>query len=202
MEKLQLMMNTSWAASFGETILHSLWQGALILGIYLILSRRFRNSQQRVNLGLFALLGQLAISLITFFVLFDNQAGNVAAFQSMSKLEPANFSMNAWISANSPYLYAAWLIGFTFLCIKYFLAYFYVLWLKNSKSIELSQKSQLAVEFLKKQLTFDFENVKIVESAKVNTAMVLGHLKPVILLPIALVNRLSIEQVEVVLAHE
>ena len=66
MEKLQSIINSPWAGSFGETILHSLWQGAIILGVYLILSKRFKSSHQQVNLGLFALFAQFGLSIFTF----------------------------------------------------------------------------------------------------------------------------------------
>ncbi|NJN78529.1 MAG: M48 family metalloprotease [Saprospiraceae bacterium] len=45
-------------------------------------------------------------------------------------------------------------------------------------------------------------NVRLVESALINVPVVIGYLKPMILMPIGLVNQLTIYQVEAILAHE
>jgi beta-lactamase regulating signal transducer with metallopeptidase domain len=44
--------------------------------------------------------------------------------------------------------------------------------------------------------------IELLESALVRSPLTIGHLKPVILFPIGLINRLSESEVEAILAHE
>jgi hypothetical protein len=46
------------------------------------------------------------------------------------------------------------------------------------------------------------KSIELVESALVRTPMVVGHLKPMILFPIGIINRLTEQEVEAILAHE
>lgn len=56
-----------------------------------------------------------------------------------------------------------------------------------------------------RQLSMQFEisrKVKILQSGLVQVPMVLGHFKPLILVPLGLVNGLSMEEVDAILSHE
>ncbi|HEY2583844.1 MAG TPA: M56 family metallopeptidase, partial [Mucilaginibacter sp.] len=46
------------------------------------------------------------------------------------------------------------------------------------------------------------QSIRILESGIARVPMVIGHLKPVILIPIGLINALSVEEVEAILVHE
>ncbi|SOE20152.1 Signal transducer regulating beta-lactamase production, contains metallopeptidase domain [Spirosomataceae bacterium TFI 002] len=202
MKKLQSILESPWAISFGETILHSFWQGAIILAVYWLLIKKWKEPQAKVNLGLYALFSQIVASAITLFLVFSARIEFASGELPMLEIATAEFSISQWIAANSPYLFAAWLIGFTFLSIKYSFSLIYVQWLKRSHQNSLSSKASTAWHDLTKKVSIEGFKIQIFESNKVTTAMVLGHLKPIILIPVAMVNYLSVEQLEVVLAHE
>lgn len=202
MKKLQSILESPMAISFGETILHSLWQGAIILALYWVLTKKWKTPQSKVNLGLMALMVQLVASGFTLFLVLGSKAVYTAGKIPMMQMVNQNFSLSQWISANSPYLFAAWLIGFSFLVLKYAFSLGYIQWLRNSHQNAISSKSSTAWHELTKKVSIEGYKIQLFESKKVSTAMVIGHLKPIILIPVAMVNYLSVEQLEVVLAHE
>ena len=77
----------------------------------------------------------------------------------------------------------------------------YIEILKNSHLTALSIEWQSRMNLYKNRLKIQ-RPVELCESALVAVPMVIGWLKPIILLPIGTVNNMSITQVEAILAHE
>ncbi len=100
-----------------------------------------------------------------------------------------------------PWLVALWLIGVLILSVRLLGG----LWLthqlrtKGIKPVSLVLESRL--QDLAKKLEL-FRTVRLYESALVNVPAVIGWLKPVILLPASTLSGLSMEQLELILAHE
>ena len=71
MTLLETCFQTEWAERMGCTLLHSLWQIALIAAAYAIVALLLRNraASTRYAVGCVALLGMLGLPLSTFFVL-------------------------------------------------------------------------------------------------------------------------------------
>ncbi|MEK7253672.1 MAG: M56 family metallopeptidase, partial [Bacteroidota bacterium] len=100
-----------------------------------------------------------------------------------------------------PLIVTAWLMGLVFFILKMFGGLIYIQRLKNQHLTPLAREWQEMLGGLAGELGWE-RHVKLAESALVRVPMVVGWLKPVILMPIGAVNNLSSEQVEAVLAHE
>ncbi len=211
MNKLQSIIETPLAGILGQTLLHSIWQGVLIVSAYLVIQRLHTKSDQKVWLGLGAFLAQTAGSLLTFFYLLPEKpelANSDAVspditftFSNLLKTEVTQ-SYFERIQANSHWIFAGWLIGFSFLIIRQLGGLAYLHYLKQAGTSKLNTKAEGALKRVMEKLGTYTPSFDAKMSLKVSTAMVLGHIKPVMLLPAALVTGLSNEQLELIIAHE
>jgi bla regulator protein BlaR1 len=217
--------------ALGWTLFHSLWQGALAaLGFALVLYFSRRNSARvRYALGLATLLLVLVASLATFrnhYAAFGAvpapgtavpavaaAAGSpVAAGETLAapargaqgELSPARriaAFFSDYFSRNLPLIVTLWLLGVLFLTLRFAGGMMYVERLKYSQSRPLPEpwpgrlRALAAKAGLRRPL-------RLLESLRLHTPVVIGHLKPVLLLPAGLVTGLPADEVEALLAHE
>ncbi|MEO6760662.1 MAG: M56 family metallopeptidase, partial [Saprospiraceae bacterium] len=110
-------------------------------------------------------------------------------------------SIRNYLSAHLPWIVSSWFMGMAvFLCR---------LLGSLSRVYSLRRRSNFPVDpywmaLLDKlgQRSGCYKGVELLESALVRTPFLIGHLKPMILFPIGLINRLSETEVEAILAHE
>jgi beta-lactamase regulating signal transducer with metallopeptidase domain len=214
-------------AALGWTLFHSLWQGALAaLGFALILyfSRR-GSARARYALGLVTLLLVLAASVATFrshYAQFgpapagiaavaagdtSAAAGETAAVPARAERETPSPArrlaafFSDYFSRNLPLIVTLWLLGVLFLSLRFAGGLLYIERLKYRQSRPLPEpwpgrlKALAAKAGLRRPL-------RLLESLRLRTPVVVGHLKPVLLLPAGLVTGLAPDEVEALLAHE
>ncbi|MFT7250250.1 MAG: bla regulator protein BlaR1 [Arcticibacterium sp.] len=212
MKELQLFIESPLANSFGQTMLHSLWQGVILVSVYLIGVRFLKSTTQKACLGLSTFGLQFIASIATF--LYLKQAVGPASGLASGTLEASHSfgltltnSVNAapWtelIQNQAHWLALGWIIGFSFLLIRQLGGMAYVQFLKNSATLSLSHSSQRALDTVLANVEGRLPSFQVFESSNVNTAMVLGFLKPIILIPAAFAVSLTCEQLELIIAHE
>ena len=194
--------------ALGWTVVHSIWQGILIavLLAFALLSMEHKTARARyaaANFGLFAL---LLTSIITFCLLYQKApAMNLeeAFLIENNAASEASFLQNwtNYFNENLPLIVSVWLMGVVFFIVKMLGGLLYIQHLKNRYNEPLSDFWQQKMEVIAQQIPLK-KSVALLESALVKVPMVVGYLKPVILMPIGAVNALSQEQVEAILAHE
>ncbi len=211
MNKLQSIIETPLAATFGQTLLHSIWQGVFIVALYLLVSRLFKKAHQRVWLGLSAFGLQFLASLVTFLSLLPRAVESPAVTASKTTLtlifgsfmeKETSQSLLESIQANVHWLFAGWLIGFIFLALRQLGGMAYVHYLKQTGIVELNAKARHALNEVINKLDSAIPDFRAYGSVKVQTAMVLGYMKPVLLLPMSLISGLNSQQLELIIAHE
>ncbi|WP_341226781.1 M56 family metallopeptidase [uncultured Arcticibacterium sp.] len=212
MKNLTSLFETPLAGTFGQTMLHSLWQGVLIVGVYLIAVRFIKSANNKTWAGLAAFGLQFLVSAFTFSILMPTETATIA--ESTSQTLTFNVVLNELVGSqasqsyldiievNAHWLFAGWVIGFAFLFVRQMGGLFYVQFLKSTGISQLSQKSEKAIDNVLKKIEGKLPTFQAFHSNKVDTAMVLGALKPVILIPTSLVSGLSAEQLELIIAHE
>lgn len=208
METLSRFISDTWIYALGWTVVHSLWQGALLamaLGVFRKLASGM-SPQLRYLGGMAALGAMFLFSALTFsFQMQSAEMGEGVVISITGISEPGDPSLLARVTGalnrNLPLLVAVWTAGMAFFALRTLGGFWLVIRLRNSGQI-LSDgfwDEKLALIAGKMRVR---RIVRLLESAQVSVPLVIGHLKPVILLPVGLVNQLSPLEVEAVLAHE
>lgn len=183
------------------SLLHSLWQSALLLGMYAIFSNTAGNSSPAAkrNLLLGMILLQVLLSLSTFFIYYSGSAAAITSYLAdhFSGLAGTGSMINGM---------APWISVIYTLAVLYKISALLFRWnhFKNSISgHKIKPGSDIRLFTKVKAWQFGIRRrVSIWYSNQVNGPVTFGHFRPVILLPVALVNNLSMEETESLIIHE
>ena len=218
---MQLAASTGTAQHFIQAfswmLIHSLWQGlllAVVTAIILMLTKRTK-ATVRYNL----VFVQFALFLLACGITFlyewnrsphQNAVGLAHAAVADSGLLPglnitgirsfANTCMG-YFSANAPMIVLLWFVVFLFRAVRVMGSLVYIHRAKNHLVYQPSDEWKAKVNLLCQKLQLK-KAVQLLESGYVKMPMVIGHLKPVILVPVGLLAGLPAGQVEAVLLHE
>jgi beta-lactamase regulating signal transducer with metallopeptidase domain len=209
--------------ALGWMVIHSLWQLTLIALIAggLNIALRKKTAKLRYIVSNIALLMMLATSAATFYYHFDfkKQAEqaivspieepiqNIAAptIQQITEITGGTpLSIEAfkdYFNQNLPLIVTIWLLGVTLFILKLLGNVSYIYYLKSRMNFPTDEYWGDMMETLAKRAGLK-KTIDLVESAIVRTPVVVGHLKPMILFPLGVINRLSPQDVEAILAHE
>ncbi|MGC4103320.1 M56 family metallopeptidase [Ferruginibacter sp.] len=188
--------------SFCMSMLHSLWQAGLLALVYFISEKTFGNNTtplQKRN-WLFALLGaQFALFVFTFCtyllnietVVTENLVGNAVS----------DLISSGTAGAYTPWIFAIYLLGISYKMIK---ALYEWRHFKKQFNNGLQKPSiDLKVFTALKAAHFGIKRkVQLWFSSTVNAPVTFGFFKPVIVLPVALANHISLKQAETLILHE
>jgi beta-lactamase regulating signal transducer with metallopeptidase domain len=129
---------------------------------------------------------------------------------SVPALEPTSFKervakfvpkANTLIVEWAPWLVVVWASGVVLLSTWNFTAWLFVLRLKSAATFPATRQIEEAAVRLARQLGLT-RTVRLLQSVLVESPLVIGAWKPVILLPAALVLEITPDQLEALLAHE
>ncbi len=207
--------------AFGWMIVHSLWQGILVAlllsAALLILNKRSARIRYIVAVG--ALLLFSAMSIRTFIDHYDisvrtqtttNLQEKIAGKESIpnntinndSITESTLFNeLSFYFVEHFPLIVSIYLMGVLFLTLKLSGGYLYSQRVKHYRTSAPDLKFKKMVDDFSSKLKIK-QKVELVESALVKVPVTLGYFKPVILFPLGLLNGMSYEQVEAIIAHE
>jgi len=199
-------------AALGWTLLHSLWQGlalALLVGLALVV---FRNHRPVVRHGILAagLIAVPVFALITFYSLFStSQPATMVwsipvhlpvSIQNQMPLPVVN-NMEQQLHQLMPYLVGLWLLGVGLFSLRSLGGY----WLTRRMLVRGGKTPgpawQQTLNHLSQSMGLT-RHVSLLVSTVCAVPLVIGHLKPVILMPIGILCSLSHSEVEAILLHE
>ncbi|HEY7377301.1 MAG TPA: M56 family metallopeptidase [Steroidobacteraceae bacterium] len=199
-------------ATLGWTLLHFLWQGAVagvLFGLALaVTARASAPTRYRVALGVLTLLA--ACPVITFIWLMPDQdsgATGVTTFSTpvaTAMLAAAASSASDWRALIDPWLPWAvliWAVGVTFMTGRLLFEWREVRRLTRLDIEPLSAAWEARVERLRASIGVR-RAVTVLQSARVHVPLVVGWLKPVVLVPIGALTGLTPSQLELILMHE
>lgn len=199
--------------ALGWTVLHSLWQAflaALLLAAYLLVWQK-TDARRRYLAGCLAMGSTLLFSLITFFIVLGNgETGSTLGAEVLSDdgemlghyfIESSPTAFMDYFNENMPLIVTAWLMGMVFFLLKTLGGLLYIQRLKTRHLSSIPKQWQATMNNLQASLGIS-QKIKIAASALVKVPMVVGWLKPIVLMPLAAINHLTTEQVEAILAHE
>ncbi|MDP3442813.1 MAG: M56 family metallopeptidase, partial [Ignavibacteria bacterium] len=125
------------------------------------------------------------------YVLADSQFG----------LDELIANLDAFLLLAAPKVFWFWLLGMLIMSIRLSGGYFVAYRLKN-KSVKnvpndwQERLNQLAVQMKIKR------KIRFLESARIDVPMVIGYLKPILIVPLGTLARIPFDELEMILAHE
>ncbi|MFT5466325.1 MAG: beta-lactamase regulating signal transducer with metallopeptidase domain [Verrucomicrobiales bacterium] len=229
-EKLMTERFQDIAVNFTQAAAHFLWQGAAIGLIAWALAKAFRGRpNQRHTVHLLAL-GALAVCLPINLAFLSSDAPTAAMVEVLPaensatqpildgialtpgsaaagppipatvEIQPAKTQIDWW-SAASPWVVSAYLLGLCLMSLRLWFSFAHVRKLRSDADpVEEPEWSRALVRLCER---FNLRTAPALKwSARVAGPVVIGLIKPAILLPISLSLQLSMRQAEIVLAHE
>lgn len=206
--------------SLGTTMIHFIWEGILIsflIWLLLIAAGRHRSFTRYIILysGLVMMFVAFLITFRSVYMSFERVETSVATTMPMTAAAGIRFSsVNSTGLANMVmegismipgyvhgFLTSLWFAGFLFLLLRLAGGYYngHVITVKRSVS-----PGQDIVDMFKNVCIVMglSQKLQIRVSVEKTVPMVAGIIKPVIIIPLAAINNLSIEQTETIIAHE
>lgn len=202
-----------------QTILHSLWQIPVIaLAIKLLVAKKNRKStKSSYNSNFSAILISLIASgfTLTYYLLKNISAASDQAIvgelsvegllgaEGLTALELplTTFSMTEWLSQYHSVVVIIWALGVSLLLSRIISGWLGINMIKKSLSYKIPDHITSSFENLKYELGIS-PNIKLALSDVISVPMIIGHLKPIVLIPIATLNHLNTEELESILIHE
>ncbi len=203
-----------------NTLIHSLWQGlilAALTGLTIVLTKK-ASAALRYNLMIGLLVLFTAGITVTFFtqlhtadirqatpvtITTQTQVFQAVPTQVMVTKKPESIISNfiGFFNAHSD---AVVLIWFLIICARFvqLAAGLHTIYhIKRKQVLSAGMYWNDQIRILSHQMGIK-QTVKLMQSGIAKIPMVLGHFKPVILIPIGLLTALSAEEVESILVHE
>ncbi len=208
--------------ALGWTLLHALWQGTLLAIVLsaIMFTLNKHAAKTRYGVAVAAHFSMLLIAIATFWFVFPSQGEHALGFMEENSIEldqiewtpnvtqttRVEFSsfqerMTYYFESHLPLIVTLWLMGVLVFTLKMLGSLAYIQRLKTYRVKKAEAYWQEKVLILSAQMGIK-KVVRLMESAVVRVPMVVGHLKPIILLPVGTITGLSPQQLEAILAHE
>ncbi len=221
--KLINLLPENWLHALGATLFHSLWLGvilALLAGLVMFTTRKasatWRYNLLTVCLALFV----IAIGF-TFYQELQkpvsygqsqavhetgiNLPNAIADQKAVTNVQHDMYSgLNRLLSLWNAYAYQIVLVWFLIICgksIQLIVGLNGVYHLRNHKTYAAGKKWDEKLNELAQKLGLT-QQIKVMQSGIAQVPMVVGHFKPLILIPLGLLNGLSTAEVESIFSHE
>jgi bla regulator protein BlaR1 len=199
-----------WMHAIGWTLLHSLWQGALIGAVYAAIRHLVpqANAGVRYVSGLIALAFLAIVPMATLWLLRPVSMGVEGSSVSAAASEIATSAPHIAGAVSSvdgvfgvlPVLVLLWLVGVVVSSIKALRE-----WQGLERIVLRHSQDDAELTRLLDEVSIwfgRFSNVRVLVSSHIDTPTLIGWLKPVILLPSAVALGFPRHQLELILAHE
>ncbi len=223
MNILNLFSSNEFVHALGWTILHSVWQIALmaiLLSILMIILKK-SSSSIRYYVSVVALLITFLIAVITFIneyagynedEITATQVFNLtpveqefadAVIENTSTDWQSSFlnDFRSYFERNLPLIVVIWNLIVMLLFLKIIGGLAYSQRLKSYQTYSMPEQWEAKLFKLSKKLGIR-RSIQILQSAIIKVPVVVGYFKPVIILPLGVISGFSHNQVEAILAHE
>jgi len=193
---------TQFAYSFCLAMLHSLWQAALLCLLYVTANAVIQKNTAPLakrNFLYIAITAQLLLFVSTFFIYFSDSTGFGALAESIQSI--ARSINGESIKILTPWIFSLYLFIITGKLLKAVSGWYSF---KQQFKVGL-QRPAVELKLFTELKAYQFgikRKVKLWLSTSVQTPVTFGYFKPVILLPVALLNNISTRQAETLILHE
>ncbi len=203
---MEMILN-NLVKALGWTVLHSLWQGALIYALLFLLLQAWSTASARLRHNM--AFGSLLLLFTCFIFTFASQfKGNINA----SSVPPEGFLLPIQREQNSGKSFLRTELYFPLVAIAYLtgiaiqlsvLSYSYIRLKRLQKTGTMPVPENWFALFIRTKRALSIsKKTDFYLSTQVSVPLVVGYLKPVVLFPLALATQLDLKQVEAILIHE
>jgi len=208
MSLLETWVETPLAGAVGWTLLHSLWEGAIISAILaaaLVVMRSPRARYAAACAAMLVMLGGFGLTLVC--VMPEDVHGlrtvKTPAFPAWNVRTDmvAPSPSNQRLAAVVPWLAPFWIAGVWIFYLGHVAGWISVCRLRRRGVCCAPERWQKELARLSAQLRLS-RPILLLESCLADAPMVLGHFRPLILMPIGLLAGLPAGQIEAILLHE
>ena len=210
MNAIHFLAARPWVERLGEVLLHFLWQGAAVALLYAWVRRIARTArpESRYAIACLALVLMAAAPAATWSLLRPAPVESVAAtfaapLSSATPVSPVPGS-TAVIHATAPVLpwvVVVWMAGATALWLRLLGGWMVALRLRSQLVRPAPPEWQEALDRLRSQLRVS-PPVRLLVSALAETPVVVGWIRPVVLVPAGALLGIPAVQMEALLLHE
>ena len=216
MNAIQILATHPWVERLGMTLLHFLWQGAIVAAVYAAARKwgaRALDANRRYFLACAALMAMAIAPIVTWILLRgpspESVAVTFAAPMSAAQIESARFialslPADADQAVPAPFLswvVALWLTGATAFSLRLLGGWIFAERLRSRMVRPASAEWQQALDRLQARISVS-RPVRLLVSARVQAPAAMGWLRPVVLVPLGALAGLPAAQMEALLLHE
>ncbi len=200
-------MNT---VRLGWTLVHFLWQGMLIAAIYAAIRRSLTGANGRYLLACAALFAMTVAPVVTWFAIGQSDTPPAVAMDQTARVSakivtlPAAVESGVPVAPATPWLQWAvmiWLAGASTLSVRLLGGWLMAARLRWTATRPAPLEWVQTIERLGRQLRIP-GTVGLRVSAIVPSPVVIGALRPLVLVPVGMLAGLPAAQVEALLVHE
>jgi len=195
-----------WVDAVGWSLLHFVWQGAVLGLAYRALRPLCHGVGARYRLGMLTLSAMLLCPLVTFVYLWPAPALAPGAAAALPSIDVAATDIGSQAGSGGvleswlPWLVAIWFVGASAIAIRAFAQWRRLAWLVRNATIPLAD---CAAVLARLRARFGIRRpVRLLGSLGIDTPMLVGWLRPTILLPISMLSGFTPQQIELIIAHE
>ncbi|HEX7025657.1 MAG TPA: M56 family metallopeptidase [Gammaproteobacteria bacterium] len=197
------------AYAFAWTMIHSLWQCAIVAAVLAVSLRITGNHSAALRYlqGILAMGVCVLVSAITFGRYYSDISGTENAIQAFGSALEIAYSGGLWeqvyvtVNDNLNFIILFWTLGFLVQFSRYSYDFAQALTLKNKDCESINGEWERRFRYLAAQLDIH-KTISVKYSRQISSTCIIGHFKPVILLPIGLLTFLPADQVEALVLHE
>ena len=208
MKVLEAWVRAPLAGAVGWTLLHSLWEGAVVSAALAVALTALRSSRARYAAACAAMLVMLAAFGVTLVRLMPEgldgpRTARPPAFPAWSVATEMGASSPSypWLAAAIPWLAPFWIAGVWIFYLRHLAGWISVGRLRRRGVCCAPPRWQTETARLSARLRLS-RPVLLLESCLADAPMVVGHFRPYILMPVGLLAGLPAGQVEAILLHE
>jgi beta-lactamase regulating signal transducer with metallopeptidase domain len=203
---MEFWMTPELMQRLAGSLLHFVWQGAVIAMAAAIALRLLsdRSAESRYTVSIAALLLMLAAPLVTF--VFYTQTGKAALvllkyingrLTVLAPLDMQSVATTAW----TQWIVLLWFIGVLLCSIRLIAGWRLSRSLTRTGVSVVPSEIQQSFNEIMERLALT-KPVRLLSSLRIDTPVVIGWLRPAVLLPIAALTGLNEDQMRAVFAHE
>lgn len=209
--------------ALGWSIFHILWQGVILvlfLGLFLRLLRN-KSSNVRYFIAVIGLVAIVGLSVMNFVQNYEKSANiytkpthyekisNNVLFD-FSDTENNFYTLSRYddiknivlkVDKYFPFMVNLWILGVVIFTLKFILGFLYTVRLKNAKTNLVPNQWIKRFQTIQNKLGIH-KSITYLESYIIKIPVVLGHLKPVVLVPAEMLTGMPGNQIEAIIAHE
>lgn len=229
MKIIQYLLSSELIEAIGWTLVHSLWQGAvvaIVLTILLILMRR-NSAQVKYFISFIALIGLLVWSAATFVHSYNYAKEKAALRENIisspgyirtvltenisSKTEVESLKTNSlnlqiikirgFLQRNFSFICSLWLIGMLIFSFRLIGGGLYIRRVRSGNLIDIDKEWMKILNELADKLNIK-RKVQAYFSPYIKTPLTVGSIKPFILFPVSVFTGFTPKEIEAIIAHE